>query len=138
MKAAQQLVFGEQLGWIDASIIQEKENADHLKRLAEIRYAFRDLFAHGEMERPPRLSGDIPTVAADWQWMGEWPVTESALQRGAWRAQDGRLVLFFLNTSDEEIATTLEFDGTRTKTLYLPMRTEHVYLVRSEHRSAGR
>ena len=76
-------------------------------------------------------------------------------------------MLFFLNTSDEEIATTLEFDGTRygldaadeisliswsrngeetpeklpavfTKTLDLPMRTEHVYLVRSEHRSAGR
>ncbi len=158
MKAAQQLVFGEQLGWIDAPIVNEKENADYLKRLAKIRYAFRNVFSHGEMERPPQLNGDIPTVTADWQWAGEWNVTESAIQRGAWRAQDGRLVLFFLNTSDFEISTTLEFDGTRygfdatdrvglvrwnengqgvpeilpavfSKSLSFPMRTEQVYIV---------
>jgi len=111
MKAAQQLVFGEQLGWIDPNVIQEENNGPFLRRMARLRYALRDYLARGEMARPPTLLGNLPEVTADWQWSGEWPVTDTALQRGAWRAADGRLALLFINVADEELQAELVFDG---------------------------
>jgi hypothetical protein len=111
MKAAQQLVFGEQLGWLDPNVIKEENNGPFMRRMTRLRYALRDYLARGEMARPPTLRGNIPEVTADWQWSGEWPVTDTALQRGAWRAADGRLVLLFVNVADEELHPELVFDG---------------------------
>jgi len=111
MKAAQQLVYGEQIGWLGPEVIREKENGPFIRRMARLRYALRDYLADGEMARPPRLAGDIPDVTADWQWHGVWPVTDRAVQAGAWRARDGRLALIFVNVTTGTLAFDLDFNG---------------------------
>jgi len=111
MKAGQQLVYGEQIGWLDPGVIREKGNAEFLRQVVRLRHALRRYFYAGEMARPPRLLGTIPRVTADWQWTGHWPVTTDALLTGAWRLpQQMKLVLLLVNVCDEPIQATLAFD----------------------------
>jgi len=121
MKAGQQLVFGEQIGWLGPEVVKDKE-ADFFRRVVQLRHEFRRYFHAGEMARPPRLIGEMPKVKADWQWSGEWPVTTDAVLAGAWRLpKEKRLVLLFANVSDQVIAAKLRFDaneyGLRAKQL---------------------
>ncbi|MGC8783490.1 MAG: DUF6259 domain-containing protein [Armatimonadota bacterium] len=124
MKAAQQLVFGEQIGWIDPNIVREEGNARFLKQVVQLRWQYRDFFTHGEMARPPKLEGNIPTVRADWQWEGEWWVSAPAVYTGAWQMPEKRrLVLFFVNVADESVTATVRFNlstyGIRAKQIRL-------------------
>ena len=110
MKAGQQLVFGEQIGWINPGVVDEKENAEFLRQVVRLRHRFRRYFYAGEMARPPELIGEIPRVTADWQWSGEWPVTTAAVMTGAWALpEEHRLLLLFVNTSDEPVTARLAF-----------------------------
>tara|TARA_B100000925_G_scaffold174023_1_gene131095 strand:+ start:395 stop:2581 length:2187 start_codon:yes stop_codon:yes gene_type:complete len=104
MRAGQQLVFGEQLGWISPNILKEKAPADFLRKMAQTRYKLNDYFVGGQMLAPPIIHGDIPNITADWEWW-EKPsdVTISALQRGTWQANDGRVVKIFVNISNQNI-----------------------------------
>jgi len=112
MKAGQQLVFGEQLGWIDPDVINEPESAAFLRQMVRLRWRLRRYFYAGEMCRPPRLEGDIPTVRADWQWKDAWWVTTDAVLTGAWRLPaENRLVLTFVNVSDAPVSAAVHFDG---------------------------
>ncbi|MBN2474484.1 MAG: hypothetical protein JXB62_07740 [Pirellulales bacterium] len=112
MKAGQQLVFGEQIGWIDPGVVKEKENFAFLRRLVHLRWRFRRYFYAGQMARPPKLLGEIPEVTADWQWQGVWPVTTSGVLSGAWQLPDRqRALLLLVNVSDRPIATAVELDA---------------------------
>ena len=111
MKAAQQLVWGEQLGWLHPNIVREPENFAFFRDAVQLRWKLRRYFHAGQMARPPKLAGDIPNVTADWQWSGVWPVTTSALMSGAWYLPaEKRLVLFFANVSDQAITTPVQYD----------------------------
>ncbi|MHB1034723.1 MAG: DUF6259 domain-containing protein [Pirellulales bacterium] len=114
MKAGQQLVYGEQIGWLDPSVIGEKENAAFLRQVVRLRHALRRYFFAGEMARPPRMVGTIPRVTADWQWSGRWPVTTDALLAGAWSLPaEKKLVVLLVNVSGEPVRATLDFDAAR-------------------------
>lgn len=111
MKAAQQLVFGEQIGWLNPGLVNEKDNADFFRRVVSTRSQFSRYFYAGEMARPPKLVGDVPTVKADWQWSGHWWVTNDAVLTGAWQIpKEKRLVMIFANVSDEPVTATVRFD----------------------------
>jgi hypothetical protein len=111
MKAGQQLVFGEQIGWIGPEIVDRPDSAAFLKKIAALRWQFSRYFDQGVMERPPHLRGDVPPVTADWQWSGEWPITTPAIQTGAWRIPKAdTLVLFFVNVSRDPVKANLELD----------------------------
>jgi hypothetical protein len=112
MKAGQQLVFGEQIGWFDPGVVREKEDADFLRQIVRLRWRLRRYFYAGRMARPPRLQGDIPKVQADWQWSGEWWVTTDAMLSGAWRLpEEKRCVLLLVNVADKPITTRLDVDA---------------------------
>jgi hypothetical protein len=116
MKAGQQLVYGEQIGWLDPGVIREKGNAAFLRQVVRLRYALRRYFYAGEMARPPQLlmQGTIPQVTADWQWNGHWPVTTDAILTSAWRLpKEKKLVLLIVNVSDEPVQAALAFDAAR-------------------------
>jgi hypothetical protein len=114
MKAGQQLVFGEQLGWIDPTLVDEPENASFFRQAAQLRARLNRYFCAGEMARPPKLLGALPTVKADWQWSGEWWVSTDGVLTGAWRLpRERRLALIFVNVTDQAIAATLKFQGAR-------------------------
>ena len=131
MRAAQSLVFGEQIGWMPSRIVLDDREVlgPFFRRVARLRYALLPFLSWGEMARPPRVRGDIPNVTADWAWHHYWPVTDSALQRGAWKSRDGGLALVFVNTSGQPLSGDLTFDGTEygfaeEATLLLTPRTE--------------
>jgi hypothetical protein len=108
MKAGQQLVFGEQLGWLDPGVVKQADNAAFFRQLAQLRSKFSRYFFAGEMARPPALLGDVPKVKADWQWSGEWRVTTDAVLTGAWRLPaEGRLLLLFVNVSDAPVTASV-------------------------------
>ena len=110
MRAGQQLVFGEQLGWISPKILKEKKPAKFLKKMAENRYKFINYFVGGQMMFPPKVHGEIPNITADWEWGENNPseITISALQRGAWKSNNGDVINIFVNISDKKI----EFETT--------------------------
>ena len=111
MKAGQQLVFGEQLGWIDPGLVNEHENAEFFRQACALRARFNRYFRAGTMGRPPRLLGEVPPVRADWQWSGQWWVTTDAVLTGAWQlAQEKRAVLLFANVSDAPVTAKLRID----------------------------
>jgi len=105
-KMGQQLVFGEQIGWLDPRISQEPVAGAFLRLIVRTRHRFVEYFAAGEMMRPPRLEGNVPTVRSDWAWYGETWVTTPAVQTGAWKLPgEKRLILIFVNTSDQRVKT---------------------------------
>lgn len=109
MKAAQQLVWGEQLGWLDPTLVREPDNFAFFRNAVQLRSKLRRYFHAGQMARPPKLTGEIPTVTADWQWSGVWPVTTPALMTGAWHLpSEQRAVLLFANVSDEALTATVQ------------------------------
>jgi hypothetical protein len=111
MRAGQQLVFGEQIGWIAPGTVLEKENGPFFRDVVLLRRKLARYFSAGEMARPPRLIGSVPTVRADWQWHGVDWVTTSAVLTGAWhQPASGRLVLVFVNVSDQPVTAGVDFD----------------------------
>jgi len=111
MKAGQQLVFGEQIGWFSPDIIKRLDCGQFLRDCIQLRWRLKEYFYTGRMARPPKLIGQIPTVTADWQWRGEWPITTSAVMAGAWQLQrENKVILLFVNVSDQGLTTNVQFD----------------------------
>ncbi len=121
MRAGQQLTFGEQIGWCDPGMAMTPENGPFFRQAVQLRWLLRRYFYEGEMLRPPKLNGDIPTVKADWQWGGEDWVTTSAVLTGAWAIPgEHKTVLIFANVSDAPVTASLDLKrdnyGLGTKT----------------------
>lgn len=111
MKLAESFVFGEQLGWISPHVVNEPERFEFLKKVVALRYRFRDYFYKGEMGRPPKLSGDMPRITADWRFYGPTIVTTDVVRTGAWQIKDShRAILLFANFSDREQENPLHVD----------------------------
>ena len=113
MKAGQQLVFGEQIGWINPTVIGEPQNVAFLRHVARLRHQVHHYFDAGEMARPPRLPDDLPTVKADWGWGGgNWWVTSSTLLSSAWHIpQENRVLLLLVNVGDQPLTVTIPVDA---------------------------
>ncbi|MGC8668012.1 MAG: DUF6259 domain-containing protein [Chthonomonadales bacterium] len=102
MKAGQQLVFGEQIGWINPAVVDEPENIAFLKQIVAMRRKLAPWFYAGRMLRPPSIEGQTTTVTADWQWGGVAMVTTPQVLTGAWKRLDGTsIALIFVNVGDE-------------------------------------
>ncbi len=132
MKMGQQLVFGESLGWLDTGLIKEAKFGPFMRDCAQTRWKLRDCF-RGRMQKPPTVEGTVDEVTGDWQWGGVRMVTMSAVQAGAFKAEDGRVAVVVLNVSEKP----QEFD------LVMPVKewgvkgeaTMHVTLAGMEVRS---
>jgi hypothetical protein len=112
MKAGQQLVFGEQIGWFGPEIIDRADSGKFLRDCIQLHWRLKEYFYKGRMARPPKLKGQIPTVTADWQWRNEWPITTDAIMTGAWQMQkENKTVLLLANVSDSSFVSQLELDS---------------------------
>ncbi len=105
MKLAQSFVFGEQLGWIDTAVLQDKELLAFMKKLVALRYGFRAYFYKGEMGRSPLLTGNNPVFKVQWPFTGVmYDVENAAVQCGAWRIPgEHKTLLMFANYSDRQV-----------------------------------
>lgn len=110
MKAGQQLVFGEQLGWFGPEILQRPDCGKFVSDCVRLRWKLKEYFYMGRMVRPPKLIGTVPTVTADWQWQNVWPITTQAVMTGAWQLPNRKTVLLFVNVSDTALVFPVDFD----------------------------
>jgi hypothetical protein len=111
MKAGQQLVYGEQIGWFGPEILERADSVPFVKDCIALRHQLREYFYRGRMARPPRFATPAPKVTADWQWSGEWPVTTDAVLTGAWWIpQEAKTILLLANVSDTPFASRLSLN----------------------------
>ena len=104
MRAAQQLVYGEQLGWINPRMLLDSESKTFFRKAVRMRHACRRYFYAGEMAPPPILTGTMPKIKADWQWQGEMWVTTDSVLTSAWCIpKENKYVIFFANVSDDPV-----------------------------------
>ncbi len=96
MKLAQSLVFGEQLGWLSASITKDEERFGYLKQLALLRYKFRAYFYNGEMVHAPALRGENPVCEVEWVFHGPTPIENPSVLTSAWRMNDKKHAIVIL------------------------------------------
>jgi hypothetical protein len=112
MKMGQQLVFGEQIGWLDPRISSDPVAGAFLRLVVRTRSRYVAYWSRGEMARPPRLMGELPAVRADWAWFGETWVSTPAVLTGAWTLpRERRLLLLFVNVSDREVRSVLAWNA---------------------------
>jgi len=110
-KQGQLFVFGAQLWWSRPGIADHATAGPWLRDLARMRVKLQDFFARGEMAPPPRLAGNDAEITTDWKFRnGEMLVTTPAVLSTAWRAEDGRIAIPFVNITEQEQTVTLQFD----------------------------
>ena len=112
MKAGQQFVYGEQIGWVNLGQLQDRQSKDFLCKIVKLRWRLRRYFHAGEMARPPKLQGTIPTVRADWQWDKPGWVTTDAVMAGAWTLpKERRSIILLTNVGDQPVTVKLNIDA---------------------------
>ena len=85
---AASLVYGQQLGWINADIVDDPARFPFLKKCAELRYALRDVFRCGAMLRPPVTKCNLPRhETGPHLWFTD-TVHMDAVLSGAWQDRD--------------------------------------------------
>ena len=112
MRAGQQLVFGEQIGWLAPGTVLDKENGPFFRDVVLLRrklvgyfYARRDGPAPQaggyRADRPRRLAMERRRLGHD-----------GAVLTGAWhQPASRRLVLVFVNVSDQPVTAQVDFDA---------------------------
>lgn len=123
MKAGQELVYGEQIGWLTHDILFKGINdasREYYKQVVLVRNKIHDYIYAGEMQRPPRLDGPMPKVTADWgpsstpDWSNKGEVTTDAVLTGAWKKRGAdKCVLIFTNVSKAAVDSSFTLDPTQ-------------------------
>jgi hypothetical protein len=106
-KAAQALVWGEQIGWITPDIVDNPVDAAFLKRLARARRHLGAYLAHGRMARPPRLETDGSTITTNWVFATDVVATIPTVIAGAWHHERNAAVALILVNNDAEAPHTV-------------------------------
>jgi len=128
MKWANNLCNGDQLGWFPPAFLEDPELRDYLRPLVRFRFHSVPYFYLGELNRPPRLTGEnLPTWSENWNVFGRFSVnTMLTVQTAARRildyeydAEGNRLwdsgkvrsaLLVFTNYSHEDVTSPVEID----------------------------
>lgn len=91
---AEGLLFGQQLGWLNAHVVYNDARMAYLERLVHTRMAYSALFTDGCLLRPPVVHTDIAPVTSS-------GITMRQVVAGMWKTAGGdRAVLFVVNVSD--------------------------------------
>ena len=90
---AESLLFGQQLGWLNADVVYKEERMRFLEKVVHARYAYTALFNEGRLLRPPVVETNIlPVTSSD--------ITMRQVVAGVWQTEDrSKTVLFVVNVS---------------------------------------
>lgn len=104
---AEQLVFGGQLGWLNADIAQRPDELKFFKKMARMRWKYAPFFFKGEALRPAAVECDRPVRITSPAYYDSRLFEAKQLQTGTWRLWDGtRTVLFLINCDTQKAAFT--------------------------------
>jgi hypothetical protein len=100
--AGQSLLFGEQIGWVSPHAYLTSPYRSLYKKIVRTRNAYNDFFYAGFMQRPPVISGDIPSLTTV-NIMGGTEVINTPVVIGAlWkRIRDDKRILLLVNMDDD-------------------------------------
>ena len=101
-------MFGQQIGWINADIIDDEEKMVYLSRMCQMRYEFKDYFNYGKMLRPPKTRDFIPTFVTD-SAISFSDVNEAPLILSSCWENDGSIAMLITNCDKKEY--TLSYDA---------------------------
>lgn len=105
--AAEQMLFGEQIGWFGpSSLTKDPQLGLFVKKLAHTRQAFLPFFNEGDMLKPATWASPMPTITADWGYYGPRIITTPALMHSAWRLGDMTAIVV-VNTSPDSVTADL-------------------------------
>ncbi|TXK83950.1 DUF6259 domain-containing protein [Paenibacillus sp. N3.4] len=92
-KNGRAFVWGEQLGWSDADIINYPSKASYLRNTAKVRAQINRSIYAGQMGRPLVLSGNSTVTGPD--------ITTNVVENGVWMLpQDNKVVVLLTNVSN--------------------------------------
>jgi hypothetical protein len=104
----QSVMFGQQIGWINADVIDDEEKMTYLRRMCQMRYEFKDYFNYGKMLRPPKTNDFIPTFVSD-SAIGFSDVNEAPLVLSScWECEKNTAMLI---TNCDKKEYTLAYDA---------------------------
>jgi hypothetical protein len=114
-KVAEQLVFGEQLGWIT---LEDLEAASPLrcyfKKLAHLRKALLGYFNEADMLHPLSFKKTVSELTAVWGncKSKNYIVKTPKVLHSVWQRRDGKIMIIFVNTVNEEMTVepVIKFD----------------------------
>ena len=106
-QVAQSLVYGQQLGWIHPEIVNDPVQFPFLKKMAAIRWAYREFFAEAEMLRPPLAEGKMALLDCEAWLRGQIWHHEKTVVAGAWEDAADKRILYVVNAGDTEAEVTL-------------------------------
>ncbi|HOE11044.1 MAG TPA: DUF6259 domain-containing protein [bacterium] len=112
LKMARAFVFGSQLGWVGAGVLDPKhqDEAEFLKRLCEVRHSAREALQYGELLAPVILESG-GTVSWKYKDGGkEIESTQPAVVASAWLTPEGKRILALANVADDARTVTLTLD----------------------------
>lgn len=101
IKAGEQLVFGEQLGWITLEDLEASSPLRcYFKKLAYLRKALLGYFNEADMLHPLTFKQPVPEIMSMWGTCssGKHPIKTPEILHSVWRRGDGRIMIVFVNT----------------------------------------
>jgi len=91
---AESLLFGQQLGWLNAHVIYNEKRMAFLEQLVHTRYEYTKLFNEGKLLRPPFVKTALKPVTSS-------GITMRQVLAGVWQTEDkSKTVLFAINVSE--------------------------------------
>lgn len=107
---AQQLLFGQQIGWMNADVVDDANKIGFLKKMVSLRYENAPFFYKGEMLRPPLVTSTLDNIST-FSGMKFTHVFElKKILAGAWRLWDKTdNIMLVINVSNEEAQYTASF-----------------------------
>lgn len=124
---ADSLLYGQQLGWINASIIDHEKRMQFLEKIVKVRYGYTNLFNTGVLMRPPVIQCNVPAVET-------FGMKLDQVRAGVWKCADGsKTLLFVINLAREVTDVTVAYNaveyavvGTGKATLKMDPMAVHV------------
>lgn len=103
MKIGQSLVYGNQLGWLSASLLEDANIRNMSIGLAKLRHRFRDFFS-GVMKRPPSVV-NRGEVEADWFfYWHERKIKLPKILSGRFQNKKNEEISVLVNISEEKLS----------------------------------
>lgn len=125
---AQALVFGQQLGWLNAHVVYNEERMKFLEKVVHTRYRYTDIFNKGSLLRPPHIQSNIPHITSS-------GITMRQVVGGVWQMDDrSKTVLLVVNVSKETADAEIrlfpsEYGVSCPDTLHLTLQPMSVEII---------
>ena len=108
--AAQAVMFGQQIGWMNADVVDDAGKIDFLERMCHMRWEHRAFFSQGEMLRPPRIAGGQSCFLTDSSMGMDDMQPADTVVASAWR-EGKNTMLAIANSGDAPARIHLVFDA---------------------------